>query len=80
MSSDLNILGKALKNIGILVLLFIASPILFTIAFKAIKIYTEGIEYYLSRIFLMFAASLIVFTIFFGIRTFSLISKAIFDK
>jgi len=44
MSSDLNILGKALKNIGILVLLFIASPILLTIAFKAIKIYTKALN------------------------------------
>ena len=32
-----NLLGKALKKLAVLILLFIASPVLLTMAFKAIK-------------------------------------------
>jgi hypothetical protein len=80
MSTDINLLGSALKKIGILLFLFIASPVSLTIAFKAIKLYTEGYEYWLSIFFLIFAGTLVIFTIFFAFKTFGTISKAIFKK
>jgi hypothetical protein len=80
MSKDINLLGKALKRIAILLLLFIAAPVLLTMAFKAIKLYTEGYQYWLSIIFLIIAGALILFTIYFAIKTFSAISKAIFKN
>jgi len=75
-----NLLGKALKKLAVLILLFIASPVLLTMAFKAIKNYEEGIEYWLSVLFLASASFLIIFTIYFDFKTFETISKAIFQK
>jgi hypothetical protein len=80
MSTNVNLLGKALTKLGILVFLFIASPISLTIAYKAIKRYTEGFEYWLALFFLIFAGVLVIFTIFFAFKTFSTISKVIFNK
>ncbi|MDA9339681.1 DUF6095 family protein [Polaribacter sp.] len=80
MSTDVNLLGKALIRLAILVFLFVISPISLTIAFKAIKLYTEGLAYWLSIIFLISAGCLLIFTIFFAFKTFSKISKAIFNK
>ena len=36
MSTDINLLGKGLIRLGVLLLLFIASPIIITMGFKAI--------------------------------------------
>ena len=80
MSINTNLLGKALVKLAILVLLFIASPVLLTIAFKAIKLYTEGVEYWLAIFFLIFTGFLLIFTLFFAFKTFSTISKALFEK
>ena len=80
MSTDVNLLGKALIKLAFLVLLFVISPISLTIAFKAIKLYTEGFAHWLSIIFLIFTGVLLIFTIFFAFKTFSKISKAIFNK
>ena len=73
-------LATALKRLAILILLFIASPVLLTMAFKAIKRYQEGFEYWLSHLFLVSAGLLIIFTIYFAFKTFGTISKAIFQK
>ena len=80
MSINTNLFGKALIKLAFLVFLFIASPVLLTMAFKAIKIYTEGIEYWLSILFLIFTGFLLIFTVFFSFKTFSTISKALFEK
>lgn len=80
MNTDVNLLGKALIKLAILVFLLILSPTLITIAYKAIKLYPEGIAYGLSLLFLVFAGSLVIFTLFFAFKTFGTISKAIFNK
>ena len=80
MSTDVNLLGKALIRLAILGLLFIISPVSLTIAFKAIKLYPNGIAHWLSILFLIFAGVLLIFTIYFAFKTFSKISKAIFNK
>ena len=80
MSTDVNLLGKALIRLGILILLFIISPISLTIAFKAIKRYPEGFAHVLASLSLLLAGSLLIFTIYFAFKTFLKISEAIFKK
>ncbi len=80
MSTDVNLLGKSLIRLAILILLFIISPISLTIAFKAIKRYPDGLAHGLSTLSLILAGILLVFTIYFTLKTFLKISEAIFNK
>ena len=78
MSTNINLLGNALKKIGVLIFLFIASPILLTMAFKAINKFTDGYQFWFSVLFVVLAVLLLIFTIYFAFKTFGTISKAIF--
>lgn len=49
--------------------LFVVSPIIFTLALKAKRIYTEGIGLYISYALLVIGAGLLVFAVYYGIRT-----------
>jgi len=80
MITDVNLLGKALIRLAILILLFIISPISLTIAFKAIKRYPDGLAHGLATLSLILAGILLVFTIYFSFKTFLKISTAIFNK
>lgn len=81
MATDLDTLGKGLKQLGILLLLLIASPLALSFAFKALRIYTEGNQYIFSVIFLVVAGLLTLFTIFYAFRTFRTILSSLFhDK
>ena len=51
MATDFKILGKGLKQLAILLLLIIASPILLSLAFKALAVYKEGTGLIVSWIF-----------------------------
>ncbi|MGY0426304.1 MAG: DUF6095 family protein, partial [Polaribacter sp.] len=51
MSTNINTLGKGLKQLGISLLLFIVSPIALTISFKALKKYKNTPNEFLSYIF-----------------------------
>jgi len=75
MSTNVNLLGKGLKNLAILVFLFIASPITLTIGFKAI----DKFENIWSYLIIVFAGVLIIFTIFFAFKTFKTLLKAFFN-
>jgi len=79
MSTDLNLLGKGLIRLGILLLLFIASPILITMSFKAINKFTVAPESYLAYLFLFLSIILIIFTIYYAFKTFQVIQKAFFQ-
>ena len=79
MSTDVNLLGKALKQLGVLVLLFILSPISLTIAFKALNRFTEYPKYFFAYAILLVSLLLIIFTIIFAFKTFKILLKAIFD-
>ena len=59
MSTDTNLLGKGLIRLGILVFLFIASPILLTMGFKAFDRFTESPKIYIAYLLILvgFAAS-----------------------
>jgi hypothetical protein len=79
MSTNVNLLGKGLKYLGLLVFLFIASPISLTMGFKALKKFENTPQEYLSYIIIIVAGILIIFTIFFAFKTFKILLKAIFN-
>lgn len=80
MSTNVNLLGKALKYLGILIFLFIASPIALTMGFKALKKFEDTPNEILSYVILVAAGVLLIFTIFFAFKTFKLLLKAIFNN
>ena len=80
MSTDVNLLGKGLKHLGILVFLFIASPISLTMGFKALKKFENTSNEFVSYIILIVASLLILFTIFFAFKTFKILLKALFNN
>ena len=80
MSTDVNLLGKGLKYLGFLVLLFIASPITLTMGFKALKKFENSPKEYISYLILFLAILLIIFTIYFAFKTFQILLKAIFNN
>jgi hypothetical protein len=79
MSTNVNLLGKGLKYLGLLVFLFIASPISLTMGFKALKKFENTPQEYLSYIIIIAAGILIIFTIFFAFKTFKILLAAIFN-
>jgi high-affinity Fe2+/Pb2+ permease len=66
--------------LGLLVFLFIASPISLTMGFKALKKFENTPKEYLSYIIIIAAGILIIFTIFFAFKTFKILLKAIFNN
>ncbi|MHB0755854.1 DUF6095 family protein [Polaribacter sp. M15] len=80
MSTDTNLLGKALIRLGILILLFIASPIVITMSFKAIDNFTEAPKIYFAYILFALGCLLVLFTVYFAFKTFGILQKAIFNK
>ncbi len=80
MATDTTLLGKALIRLGILILLFIASPIIITMSFKAIDNFTEAPKLYFAYLFFGLGCLLIIFTVYFAFKTFGVLQKAIFGK
>ncbi len=80
MSINVNLLGKGLKYLGLLIFLFIAAPITLTMGFKALKKFDNTPNEYLTYILLAIGAILIVFTIYFAFKTFQILLKALFNS
>jgi hypothetical protein len=80
MSTNVDLLGKGLKYLGILVFLFIASPITLTMGFKALKKFDDTPKEFISYIILFVAVILIIFTIYFAFKTFQILLKALFNN
>lgn len=80
MSINTNLLGKGLKYLGILIFLFIASPITLTMGFKALKKFDNTPSEYLSYLLLGLGGILMIFTIYFAFKTFSILLKALFNN
>ena len=79
MATNTTLLAKGLRNLGFLVLLFIASPISLTMSFKAMnKLADEKI--FIAYIFIGLSAILIIFTIYFAFKTFKILLNALFDS
>jgi hypothetical protein len=60
---------KVVKKFLILLGLLIASPIILSFGFKALKIYTQSPKIYIAYTFLTIGILLILFTVYFGFRT-----------
>ncbi|MDC1162503.1 DUF6095 family protein [Tenacibaculum sp.] len=71
---------KGLKQLLILLGLLIFSPIVLSIAFKALKIFTSSPKIYLAYAILTLGVCLILFTIYFGFKTFKTFLDALFNK
>jgi ABC-type multidrug transport system permease subunit len=80
MSTNINLLSKGLKYLGILVILFIVSPVSLTIGFKALKKFENTPNEMLSYTIVIAAGALLIFTILFAFKTFKILLKAIFNN
>ncbi|MCI2227765.1 DUF6095 family protein [Polaribacter sp. MSW13] len=78
MSTDVNLLGKGLRQLAFLILLFILSPISLTMGFKALKKYSESPEIYIAYLILGFSFIIIIFTFYFAFKTFKTLLNSIF--
>ncbi|TXD51475.1 MULTISPECIES: DUF6095 family protein [unclassified Polaribacter] len=78
MSTDTNLLSKGLIRLGILVFLFIASPITITMGFKAFDRFTEAPKIYFAYLILVAGCVLFMYTLYFAFKTFAILRKAIF--
>ena len=72
--------AKGFRKLLILLGLLIASPLLLTISFKAIKIYKEGYLFYVCILGIVLSAILTFFTLFFAFKTFKTIIDALFSE
>ena len=70
--------AKGFRKLLILLVLLIASPLLLTISFKAIKVYGDGYLYYLSITGIVLSSMLTFFTLFFAFKTFKTLLEALF--
>ncbi|TMM28649.1 hypothetical protein FDT66_13680 [Polaribacter aestuariivivens] len=80
MSTNVNLLGKGLKYLAILIFLFIASPITLTMGFKALNKFENTDNAYISYVLISVAVCLIIFTIYFAFKTFKILLAALFDN
>ena len=72
--------AKGFRKLLILLGLLIASPLLLTISFKAIKIYKEGYQFYISIAGVILSSILVFFTLFFAFKTFKTLIDALFSE
>lgn len=79
MSTNVNVLAKGLKRLAILIFLFIVSPIALTMGFKALKVYENTPKAFLAYGLIIIAGLLILFTVFFAIKTFKILLNAFFN-
>lgn len=60
--------------------LFVVAPIIFSVAIKAKRIYTEGIGVYISYVLLAIGAGLLIFAVYYGFRTIKTFLDTLFRK
>lgn len=71
---------KVIIKFLILLGLLIISPFVVSIAFKAQRIYTEGIGMYISWVLIALGIGLLLFTVYFGFKTFQSLLNVLFRK
>ncbi len=79
MAIDQDLAAKGFRKLLILVGLLIASPLLLTVSFKALKLYKEGSLYYISIAGVVLSSILIFFTLYFAFKTFKTLLDALFS-
>ena len=78
MSVNHNLLGKGIKQLSVLLLLLILSPISLNMAFKALK--KTEISDLVAYSILAFSILLIICTIIFAFKTFKTLLDGLFNK
>lgn len=79
MAINQDLAAKGFRKLLILVGLLIASPLLLTVSFKALKLYKEGSLFYISIAGLVLSSILIFFTLYFALKTFKTLLDALFS-
>jgi hypothetical protein len=79
MSTNVKTLGKGLKQLALLLFLFILSPIILNIGFKAVA-KPDEIQPFFGYGILVLATLLILFSIYFAFKTFNTLLNALFDS
>ena len=79
MSTNRELLSKGLIRLGIVVFLFIATPISMTMGFKAFDKFSGTSNEYLAYLVLGFSFVLLIFALYFAFKTFGVLQKAIFN-
>jgi uncharacterized protein YacL len=79
MAINQDLAAKGFKKLLILVGLLIASPLLLTLSFKALKLYTKGTLFFISIAGVVFSSILIFFTLYFAFKTFKTLLDALFS-
>ena len=79
MAINQDLAAKGFRKLLILVGLLIASPLLLTLSFKALKIYKEGTLFFISIAGVVLSSILIFFTLYFAFKTFKILLDALFS-
>jgi uncharacterized protein YacL len=79
MAINQDLAANGLQKLLILLGLLIASPLLLTLSFKALKLYKEGGLFYISILGVIISSLLIIFTLFFAFKTFKTLLDALFS-
>ena len=80
MSTNYNTLSKGLIRLAALVFLFITTPILITMSFKALNNFTEAPKIYFAYALVVISFAILIFTIIFAFKTFKLLLDSFFNK
>lgn len=80
MSTNYNTLSKGLIRLAALVFLFITTPILITMSFKALNNFTEAPRIYFAYALVVISFAILIFTIIFAFKTFKLLLDSFFNK
>ena len=80
MSTDLDLLSKGLIRLGILVFLFILSPVLITMGFKGLDKFNEAPKIYFVYLLIIIGFATLIFTVYFAFKTFKVIGSSIFNN
>lgn len=79
MSTNVNLLKNAIIRLGIVVFLFIASPIIITMGFKGVESFSENSYIYLAYLLVFLGFSGIILSIILAFKAFSILKKALFN-
>ncbi|MCH3883276.1 MULTISPECIES: DUF6095 family protein [Tenacibaculum] len=71
---------KGIKQLLILLGLLVFSPIVLSLGFKSLRIYTESPQIYISYFLLAIGGLLILFTVYFGFKTIKTFLDTLFEK
>ena len=79
MSINKDLLGKGIKQLLVLLLLFIITPVTMNVSFKALKKFEDD-SIWIAYLLLALSAILVFVTLLLAFKTFQLLIASLFDK